>query len=91
MAIYNGKQMNLKITMYKVVFQTVEINHIFSRRKFQYYYRYLQQKNKIIRYRHPLCETRRVVINNPKGCSGHVVDFFFSLLQVLRAHPQQIT
>jgi len=35
-AIYNGKHMNLKITTYKVVFRTVEINHIFSRRKFQY-------------------------------------------------------
>ena len=35
-AIYNGKRMNLKITTYKVVFQTVEIYHIFSKRKFQY-------------------------------------------------------
>ena len=34
-AIYNRKHMNLKITTYNVVFQTVEINHIFSRRKFQ--------------------------------------------------------
>jgi len=35
-AIYNRKHMNLKITTYKVVFQTVEINYILSRRKFQY-------------------------------------------------------
>ena len=34
-AIYNRKHMNLKIATYNVVFQTVEINHIFSRRKFQ--------------------------------------------------------
>ena len=35
MVIYNGKCVKLKITTYKVVFQTVEINNIFSRRKFQ--------------------------------------------------------
>ena len=34
-AIYNGKHMNLKITTYMSVFQIVEINHFFSRRKFQ--------------------------------------------------------
>ena len=33
--IDNGKDRKLKITTYKVVFQTVEINNIFSRRKFQ--------------------------------------------------------
>ena len=36
MVIYNGKCVKLKITTYKVVFQTVEINNIFSRRKFQW-------------------------------------------------------
>ena len=28
MVVYNGKCVNLKITTYKVVFQTVEINNI---------------------------------------------------------------
>ena len=35
MVIYNGKCVKLKITTYKVGFQTLEINNIFSRRKFQ--------------------------------------------------------
>jgi hypothetical protein len=34
--IVNGKCVNSKITMHKVVFQTVKINNAFSRRKFQY-------------------------------------------------------
>ena len=33
--IDNGISMNLKITMYNVVFQKVEKNNFFSRRKFQ--------------------------------------------------------
>ena len=58
MVIYNRKHMNFKITTYNIVFQTVEINHSFSKRKFQYLLWIFTTKNIKTKYNRKRCDLK---------------------------------